>query len=96
MATKAELEAELAALKDKLAETVAEQKPAAPETSQPPLSFDADTLKSKLIEAGLDTDDIEAVWDQLSAEVGTLQQKNPMLTLVGVFALGFMLGRLSK
>jgi len=91
MATKAELEVELAALKKEL--DAAKEASADTVEASP---IDTGALKKALADAGLAPEDIEAVWDQLSGELGALQQKNPMLTLVGAVALGFVLGRLSK
>ena len=94
MATKAELEAELKALREQLEEQ--QDSDADESDTQPSSGLDVASLKRTLADAGLAPEDIEAVWDQLSTELGNLQQKNPMLTLVGTFALGFMLGRMSK
>ncbi len=91
MATKAELEAELTALKKEL--DAAKEASADVVDASP---VDTGAFKRALADAGLAPEDIEAVWDQFSGELGALQQKNPMLMLVGAVALGFLLGRMSK
>lgn len=94
MATKAELESELAALKAEM--KARDEESDTGETQASSSDSEADAIKAKLAEAGLDPADIEAVWDQLKNEFGAFQQKNPMLSLVAVFALGFVMGRVSK
>lgn len=98
MPTKAELEAELAALKQELAERA--QK-AAEETAPKAgriLGEGPAALAEMLKSHGIDPTelDLERLWPQLSADFGTVFRTHPALTAVTVFALGFLLGRASK
>ena len=90
MATKAELEAELALLRQQITDRDREdaEKTMKDEESSP--------LGSYLSEHGLDQKDIAAFWDQLSKELGNLPQNKPILTALGAFGLGLLLGRLSR
>lgn len=110
MKTKAELEAELEALKAELAHQKntrttgpqdaagsSEQADSKPEPGPEPGSEKAalaDFLKSQ----GIDTGelDLEKLWRQLSDEMGGFARERPALAAVAVFALGFVLGRISK
>ena len=95
MATKAELEAELAALRAKLAESK-------PTTDAP--NDDADngpdekteTTASILKEHDVHPEDLEELWTQFVAELDGLPQRKPLLTAAAAFALGFLLGRATK
>lgn len=104
MATKAELEAELALLKKEIAErdklrgpsnkTARNSEPVSDarkvdEVFQPMLD---DALKR----FGLEKGDLEDLWAKLSEELNHLPQKKPVLTLALVFGLGFVAGRMSK
>ena len=93
MATKAEIEAELADLKAKMAEAepAATRPGGTPEPDEPATAW-ADLLKSQ----GIDPGDLETLWQQLSEELGDLPQNKPLLTAIGAFGLGFALGRMSK
>ena len=105
MATKAELEAELAALKAEV-ETLAKDRSSAPrsesergvedahEGETPP--DHAAALHKLLHECGIDHDEIEGLWEQFLAELEDLQQNKPVFLALGAFALGFVLGRSSK
>lgn len=88
MATKVELEAELADLRKRLADRDAAD--AAPEAPAPA------GLADYLSEHGFDTADMSEIWEQVSKEFAQLQKDKPLLTTLGVFALGVMLGRMSK
>lgn len=102
MTTKAELEAELAALKNQLNQR--DSKPAPPsqraepaeqtasETTDIPLAGISDFLKTH----GLGVEDLESLWAQVNSELDGLPNKKPLLTAVGAFGLGFVLGRISK
>ncbi len=88
MATKAELEAELAELRKQVSEGAAE---AGEAVSHAPAAL-VEMLKGH----GVDTDDIPALWENLSAELTKLPQNKPMMTAIAAFGLGFLLGRMSK
>lgn len=97
MATKAELEAELAALKAELARDRAEAQanaatPAAPDddgtaTSRP------EGLHQLLADNGIDVDSVEAFGSDLSKQLVALQKEQPIVVLIGAFALGCLVGR---
>lgn len=89
MATKAELEAELAKLRKQIAARDAEE--VAQQAAAPPQPALADYLE----QYGLDEKDIEVLWNQIATEVGNLPQKKPLLTLLGALGLGIVLGRMS-
>lgn len=101
MATKAELEAELAILKQKLADRPAlEDRKRTTNSgdtggSQDRGSRDAllPDLEKILSDHGYDAPDIEALWDQLSKEVKDLTDNKPLMTVVVAFVLGYLLGR---
>ncbi len=89
MATKAELEAELSKLREQLAEKV--EAAADSDIAKAPGAF-ADMLKSQ----GVSSEEIAALWERLSGELGNLPRNRPLLTAAGAFAFGFLLGRASK
>lgn len=99
MATKAQLEAELATLKAQLAQPTPAPDPT-PETNDD--AADETTADDKhgfvtlLKEHGIDPDDIEALWTKFSAELKDLPEQKPLVTAVAAFGLGFALGRMSK
>jgi hypothetical protein len=90
MATKAELEAELADLRKKMEETASRAADAASGV-EPPAAF-ADMLSRH----GIESADISDLWAKLSDELGPLTQNKTLMAAIGVFGLGFVLGRLSK
>lgn len=105
MATKAELEKELAALKKELAAQQAEAAAAGAEAAdeiaraarsgaEQGMQAMEDFLKSH----GIDTSDldIEGIWQRLSGEVSDFTARQPMLTVIACFGLGFILGRMSR
>lgn len=107
MTTKAELEAEVAALRhaieerDKVLETNAREddekanSPAADdvhEGAQRSSSMIEDALK----QYGIEPDDLDAIWEKLSVELNHLPRDKPILTHAVAFALGFILGRMTK
>lgn len=112
MVTKAELEAELAELKRELAEREAQEASArqdAPqerteqtETDEKTAAASVDQMREALTEAlkshGVDPADLDldGLWKQLSDEIADLARQRPALTAVTAFALGFILGRVSK
>lgn len=103
MTTKAELETELAALRkemaerDKMLETTASERQTEPgpedkNAAPPRLSMIEDALK----QYGIEPDDLDAIWEKLSAELNHLPRDKPILTHAVAFALGFILGRMTK
>ncbi|MEM8630652.1 MAG: hypothetical protein AAGF74_05400 [Pseudomonadota bacterium] len=91
MATKAELEAELAALKLEMNAPANDPAEADPE----PKSGDT-RLEAFFADHGLSKDDLEALWSQFSKELGDLPHEKPITLALGAFGLGFLLGRMSK
>lgn len=94
MATKAQLEAELAALKSQLAK--AEPTPEPEPVTEPEQADGQSSFSALLREHGVSTEDIDALWKQFSAELSDMPEKKPLVTAVAAFGLGFALGRLSK
>lgn len=102
MVTKAELEAELAELKREMAAREATQasredaKEAAASDTAPDSMRDA--LSRALQSHGIDPSDLDldGLWQQISGEAEDLMQKRPALAAIAIFALGFILGRVSK
>ncbi|MBJ6370539.1 hypothetical protein [Sedimentitalea arenosa] len=89
MATKAELEAELAELRKQIADRDAKDAAAKPQTAPQA------TLTDYLESYGLDQQEIEALLEQIGTELGNLPKTKPLLTLLGAFGVGVLLGRLS-
>ena len=89
MATKAELEVELALLRKKLAEGA--EAVAEGVSARAPSEL-ADMLKTH----GSRGEDVTAALDKLSVEIANLPRTRPLLTVAGAFALGFILGRASR
>ncbi|SLN41930.1 hypothetical protein TRL7639_02150 [Falsiruegeria litorea R37] len=98
MATKAQLEAELAVLKSQLAATDAKPvpKPDPEPDAEPEQPHEQSAFANLLKEHGVDSQDIDALWTQFSSELSDLPEKKPLLTAVAAFGLGFALGRMSK
>ena len=48
-----------------------------------------------LKEHGVDIEDLKGLWEQLTAEVKDLPTKKPLLTMLGAFVIGVIIGRLS-
>ncbi|MFA3915581.1 hypothetical protein [Ruegeria hyattellae] len=90
MATKAELEAELAALRAQLADKPATAEPG-PEVDDDRSSFDR-----MLADHGIDSSELDALWAQFSKELGDFPVQKPLLTTIAAFGLGFALGRVTK
>lgn len=83
MVTKAELEAEVADLRRQLAEQTAASKQAAePEPH--------DSVADKIAE---NIDDWAGQLEETLNELEDLPQKRPILFAVGIFAIGYLLGR---
>ena len=96
MATKAQLEAELAALKAQLADAAAKPEPEPEPEAEPTQSDEQNAFAALLRDHGVDTKDIEALWAQFSTELSDMPEQKPLLTAVAAFGLGFALGRMSK
>jgi ElaB/YqjD/DUF883 family membrane-anchored ribosome-binding protein len=102
MATKAQLEAELAALRAKLAESQAAKATASQDAArkaadkQGSAPADADTVTSILEDHDIRPEELEDVWHQFVAELEEFPQRKPLLTAAAAFALGFILGRATR
>lgn len=99
MATKAELEAEVALLRETNEALKAQAKKTSPPEDPPSPSKDTDLsthLTEALKEHGIDTADLEALGNQLADEVTKLQKDHPLATLLGVFVAGCLVGRALK
>ncbi len=88
MATKAELEAELAQLKSELKRR---DEPAVPDKPAEPT--EPDDLRGLLDEHGLNTDTLDALRENLLEELGALQKDKPLVVLAAALALGIIIGR---
>jgi len=111
MATKAELTAELKLLKEKMAQADAAPEDrsvpaqsgiesragsgAGSETAAPDTDGSG-LFASVLKQHGIAADDIDELWKQFSSELGDLAEKKPLVTAIAAFALGFVVGRMSK
>ncbi len=101
MATKAQLMAELELLKQQMAsrDDLASSKMsnAKPDDVGDDQDHDPKSYLSKMLEAhGVDKDEIDALWTQLTEELGDLTREKPLLTTAAAFGVGFILGRMSK
>lgn len=105
MVTKAELEQELAELREELAaqqkltaEAAAQAAEAAADATAEAASDGKAALAGFLQSHGIDTGDldIEDLWRQLSGEIGDFTRRQPALAAIAVFALGFLLGRMAR
>jgi hypothetical protein len=108
MATKAELEIELASLRKELAErdtlSTKQQESGsdtstatgtAPENGQSTVDAIDETNADSLDEvfAALQEGDLGALARQFEDEIGNLSQNSPVLTTLGAFLLGYLLGK---
>lgn len=99
MATKAELEAEVAQLRqqNEALKTQKEISAESDETPEPSDNFHLPTgLSDALQEHGVDAADIQAMGNQLVDEMIKLHKEHPLVTLLGVFAVGCIVGRAFK
>jgi len=99
MATKAELEAELAALKSEMAQQ--KEEPASKTQTDSPSEISPEDpeingLHQLLTEHGIDTENIESLGAKLSEELVALQKDKPLVVLIAAFALGCIVGRTFK
>jgi len=100
MATKAELEKELAALKQELEQSRAAEV-AGSSGSDTPGDQDGDDsdahgLKKVLKDHGMDAESIESLSGTLFEELKALQKEKPLTVALAAFALGLVVGRASK
>lgn len=92
MATKAELQEELAQLKAQMA-----QRDAPDDVAQAKQADDATSGWGEMLRShGLDAADTEALMTKLSEELGDLPRNKPLITAIAAFGVGFVLGRMSK
>lgn len=109
MATKAELEAELEALRKELAkrdqitqplgEAAGKAGAALRDTGAALRDKGADgaaALADLLREHGLDPSEAEAIWNSLSQDLTRQARDNPLLTALLAFGLGFLAGRITR
>lgn len=96
MATKAELEAELASLKSRLEERDLAAAGAIGDLDDQPGSETGAKVREALKEHGIDTDALGEFGETLGQNLSDLQKNNPLIALTLVFALGFIAGRASR
>lgn len=101
MTTKAELEAELAELRQQMDEVpdASEAEADTRQEAQPEVDTNGTghpALDGILHDHGISSDEIRSLMDQFSEELGHLPQNKPLLTALGAFALGVVVGRMSK
>lgn len=99
MATKTELEEELALLRQQNEALRSEAEQA--QTADTPQDAGSDLhlptqLSEALAEHGIDATDIEAMGNQLVDEMIKLHKEHPLVALLGVFAVGCIVGRAFK
>lgn len=92
MATKAELEAELALLRSELAQHA----DVAATPSPDEMNAEKHTIKATLADYGIDAENLEDLGATLSKELLELQKEKPLVVLVAAFAFGCLLGRAFK
>ena len=98
MTTKAELEAELAALKAELKRRDAEADTAA-SSATPEDATDGEKGKTAadwLADHGVAPEDAEAALRHLGDELAELHERSPILTTIAVFGAGVLLGRMLR
>jgi ElaB/YqjD/DUF883 family membrane-anchored ribosome-binding protein len=92
MATKAELEAELASLRRELAAL----KDTAGEAAEEVAEDTAESAHSTITDfvASIRDTDVEGLAKQLTNEIETAMHEKPLLTALGILVVGYALGRL--
>jgi hypothetical protein len=100
MATKADLEAELAQLKSELKRrderdkaTDATDPTVAAKPDKPTDPGEPDDLRQLLDEHGLNADTLDTLRENLLQELDALQKDKPLLVLAAALALGIIIGR---
>lgn len=72
----------------------------APQREEHWITGEAAVLQSEmeklLRDHGISTDDLGDLWTQFSSELRDLPEKKPLITVLGAFALGVVVGRISK
>ena len=53
-------------------------------------------IERVLKEHGLEIDDMKGFWDQFSTELKDLSTQKPLVSVLGVFLIGFLAGRMSR
>jgi phage regulator Rha-like protein len=99
MATKAELVSELADLKHEMmqrSEETNKDEPTKETSKSEPASSEKSDLQQLLLSHGVDAETVEALGENLSDEIKSLQKEKPLFVLVVAFALGLLVGRASK
>lgn len=97
MATKAQLQIELAELRQQMASRQKGPDPAVTPDKKSTANIDPRAQFAELLTShGIDADEIERLWKQFSQELGDLSREKPLLTAAGSFGIGFVLGRMSK
>lgn len=100
MATKAELEKELADLKQELAKSGGADDEDTQGTSTAKTADATDDnahgLKKLLADHGVDAENIESLSETLLDELKSLQKEKPLTLALAAFALGLVVGRASK
>lgn len=90
MATKAELEAELAELRRQLAERDRATEEHPPDVATP------EEAAQTADDTELDSEDWDALFKEIVEEFESLPQKRPLLVAAGIFAFGWLIGRSSR
>jgi hypothetical protein len=90
MATKADLESELAALRKELAALKDTARDAAPPTDD---ADGAHSIPGDIL-AAIKGTDIEGLAKQLTNEIETSMHEKPLLTALGILVVGYALGRI--
>lgn len=99
MATKAELEAELAVLRREMKQRDEEVKPASSDVvaaKSADQSPEANGMQQILDEHGINAEAVDAFKDNLLEEFTELQKDKPLVVLVAALALGIIIGRAFK
>lgn len=92
MATKAELEAELASLRKELAALKDKAGDAAPEAAEDAEGGAYSTITDFV--TSIRETDIDGLAKQLTNEIETAMHEKPLLTALGILVVGYALGRL--
>ncbi len=97
MSTKAQLEAELVALRAEMAEMQADRAQRAEPSENDGLEQPTETAEVADGDdgaAGMARDDLEQGLRDIASEIQAVAERNPAIALIGVFVAGLILGRL--